>query len=255
MDVGNTRTFTANLCPRSGNVVGQCATGANVVWSLVGVGGAPLGTVTANGMQATYHAPASAPTGASVKLRATATSGTAQVIALANIQIGAQSSWGGTIEVTSTSTIGGITTTITSIAQVSFRWNAGQQAYTPNGSVNVSYDVMNAPGACETHVTGARSVLDGDGALNVTSFGGQTYYTGSGYVSSSFTLTGTTNCNDQRQTRPMTLDQTGYGWWPAAFPQSGQPGFLVKTNGTVMQEDLQLPQVNTHVKWLLHRGQ
>lgn len=258
VDLGNSRNFTANFCPRNGDVVPQCtAAGATLAWSLIGVGGgAVLGTVTSAGTQATYRAPSSAPTGASVKLLARATTtNNAQVTALANIQIGRQNSWNGTVEVTAASAVAGGTTIVTSIANVSFRWNAGQMAYTPNGNMNVNYDVINTAGNCETHLTGGRSIVDGDGNLTTSSVGAQAYYTGAGYVSTSFTLSGTTNCNDQRQTRPMTLDQTGYGWWPAISPGSGQPGFPVRNNGTVMEEDIQIPQVNTRVKWRLLPGQ
>lgn len=263
VNLGNSRSFTANFCGRVGNVVTQCitnvaGTGVNLVWSVNGVvgGSTTLGTVTANGTQATYNAPTTAPPGRRVTLGVTATTAAgARWIANANVQVGPQDSWGGTIEVTAVSNVAGGTLTITSLAQVSFRWNAGQALYTPNGNMTVRYDFVNSARPCATRLTGARSILDADGTLQTTSVSGQTYYLGLGFVSNSFVLTGTTTCNDQLKQEPLTLNQTGYGWWPAQPPANSPMGFLVKSNGTEMQEDIQLQGVNTRVTWLLRRGQ
>ncbi len=261
VDLGNSRSFTANVCPRNGNVVTQCTTnvsgtGVSLAWSVNGVAGgsATLGTVTSNGAQAVYRAPGSAPPGGRVTLTVSATTGSsARSIANANIQVGPQQSWGGTVEVTLVTVIGATTITINSIAQVSFRLNAGQQGYTPNGNMNVRYDIVNTTVPCETRASGARSIVDGDGLLTPVSVGGQTYYQPSGVASTRLLLSGTTTCNDQRRSEPFTLDQTGFIWWPG--PSLGGAGYLIKSNGTVMQEDIQLPQSTGRVRWLLRAGQ
>jgi hypothetical protein len=261
VDLGNTRAFTANICPRS-LVVSQCVTnasgtGVSLAWSVNGVAGgnSALGTVTSSGTQATYRAPSTAPPNHRVTLgvRATPSSGGAAMLATAIVSVGAQKSWTGTVELTQTISLGGATTTVKSIANVSYRWNAGQDLYTPNGNVSIDYNMSNPAinPPCSTTMSGAGSVADADGELRIIQVAGQTYYHGFGGMTRTLMIRGTTTCNDSNTPLAVELNQIGFVWWPGTPVQSSPFGFQLRNNGTEMQEHIVGP--NTTIRWLLRR--
>ena len=177
------------------------------------------------------------------------------MLATAIVSVGAQRSWTGTVEVTQTATpFPGGTITVRSIANVSFRWNAGQDAYTPNGNVGIDYNLSNTVHnpPCFTTASGGGSVVDADGELRITSVPGQpAYYFGSGSVSRTLLLRGTTTCNDTNTPTSIELNETGFLWWPYAVTPSNPFGYQLKNNGTVMDESV--VSANTSIRWLLRR--
>ena len=260
VDLGNSVFFTAAFCsiPRADSTVAPCtdAPAGAVAWTVDGApGGNPtLGTVSGTAGHATFFAPTSAPAGGSVKVGVTVTNPDGTVAgATATVQIGPQASWGGSIDVVDVDTSSaGQTVTLKSHAEVSFRLNQGQGAYTPNGNITMTYDFVDTINACSGQASGGGSILDADGSLQIM---GQTYL-GFGTLMTPLPLTGTDDCTSDHSPEPLSVTEPLYAWWPMVPPTTGL-GYALKNNGTELGEHItETAGATTYdVTWDLLAGQ
>ncbi len=192
-------------------------------WAANGVtnGNATVGTVMSTGVNAArYVAPNATPPNNPVSVSASMTEKTSgrKTLLSANVWVDARPPYNGSITSTQVNDSGGLTDILTTTAGVRMLYNINDGAYQPSaGLVNARLDIIDGVAGCETHLTYSGALLSADGFMTIQD---GSYIAGGNKID---TMSGTTNCNINKTTEPISL-QVGVLWWPApAGPFTAKP--------------------------------
>jgi hypothetical protein len=144
---------------------------------------------------------------------------------IANVWVDARPPYNGSITSTQVNNSTGLTDILTTSAGVRMLYNMNDGAYLPSaGVVNARLDIIDSVAVCETHLTYSGALLSADGFMTIQD---GSYIAGGNKID---TMSGTTNCNINKTTEPISL-QVGVLWWPApAGPFTAKPdGGLVES--------------------------
>jgi hypothetical protein len=197
-------------------------------WAANGVtnGNDSVGKVTSTGVNAArYVAPNTTPANNPVAVSASMIDKTSgrTILLIANVWVDARPPYNGSITSTQANNSTGLTDILTTSAGVRMLYNNG--AYQPSaGLVNARLDIINSVMECETHLTYSGALISTDGFMTLED---GSYFAGG---NKSDTMSGTTNCNINKTTEPISL-LVGVLWWPApAGPFTAKPdGGLVES--------------------------